>query len=294
MSSDPDRDGRKSSLPVAYEVGYGRPPAASRFQKGQSGNPKGRPKGARGKETPQYDPALRPTDKLILEEAYRHVTIREGDSTIELPAIQAAMRALAISAMKGSRLSQKALAEITQTAEAREAEERMTAMENAFEYKQRWTAEIARCKNLGIDVPEPVPHPEDIVIDLRSGLVRTEGPLDEREKLEWDRRLTRRQEAQEEVNFSALGYKRAKTDRMRDIHLSEWIAEQYIFDLINDVMPGRYKAKLQNRTWHPDASREGTAHEMLKRKRRATQTTPLGDLNGDDQIEISAVTHRSR
>ena len=30
-----------------YEVGYGRPPSATRFQPGQSGNPKGRPKGTR-------------------------------------------------------------------------------------------------------------------------------------------------------------------------------------------------------------------------------------------------------
>lgn len=34
-----------------YEVGYGRPPKAGQFKKGQSGNPKGRKKGARGLKT---------------------------------------------------------------------------------------------------------------------------------------------------------------------------------------------------------------------------------------------------
>jgi len=34
-----------------YEVGYGRPPAHTRFKAGKSGNPKGRPKGARGLNT---------------------------------------------------------------------------------------------------------------------------------------------------------------------------------------------------------------------------------------------------
>ncbi len=38
-----------SKTPAAsdYEIGYGRSPAATRFQPGQSGNPRGRPKGAR-------------------------------------------------------------------------------------------------------------------------------------------------------------------------------------------------------------------------------------------------------
>ena len=36
----------KAKLSNAYAVGYGKPPVPSRFQRGKSGNPKGRPKGA--------------------------------------------------------------------------------------------------------------------------------------------------------------------------------------------------------------------------------------------------------
>jgi len=34
-----------------YEVGYGRPPRYTRFRKGQSGNPRGRPPGAKNMKT---------------------------------------------------------------------------------------------------------------------------------------------------------------------------------------------------------------------------------------------------
>ncbi|KQU51539.1 hypothetical protein ASG72_08285 [Bosea sp. Leaf344] len=55
-----------ASAPKDYEVGRGRPPIANRFKPGQSGNPKGRPKGAKNLST------------LTLEKLQAKVPVREG------------------------------------------------------------------------------------------------------------------------------------------------------------------------------------------------------------------------
>ena len=261
-------DEGKLPVPITGQVvGYGRPPAEHRFQKGRSGNPGGRP--SRSKNKPKrFDPASQPTDNLILEEAYRPVTIREGERTIQLPAIQAAVRALAISAMKGSRLSQRALAELVRTVEERKTNEHHTALENAFDYKQQWTHELDRRRSRGVDLPDPVPHPDDIIIDMRTGHVKTEGPLDELEKRSWDERLARRAEAQDEVNLFAERHRKARTAKANLMWRLEWHFEQRIFDIINDRLPGRYKAKLQNRSFAEGASKEGKALEEFRRGKK--------------------------
>lgn len=200
------------------------------------------------------------------------MTIREGERTIELPAIQAAVRALAISAMKGSRLAQRALAELVRNVEDRKSSERLTAMENAFEYKQKWTDELDRRKRSGVSEPDPVPHPDDIIIDWQTGRVKTEGPLDELEKKAWDERLARRDEAQAEVTAFAQKYRSARSGKAKTMWRLEWHFEQRIFDIINDSLPKRYKAKLVDRSYAEGASRAGTALEVFQRdhpKRRS-------------------------
>ena len=92
-SSTKSPDGNK---PRPYEVGYGKPPVRTRFRKGVSGNPRGGSHVQRARA-------------LALEEAYRMVTVREGDKVTSLPAIQAVMRSQVALAVKGNGPAQRAM-----------------------------------------------------------------------------------------------------------------------------------------------------------------------------------------
>jgi hypothetical protein len=91
----------------AYDVGYGRPPSHTRFRKGVSGNPGGRPRGT----TPGR------ARMLALREAYRSITVREGDIVRSLPAYQAVMRQLVRLAVTGKSPAQRMLIGLVQAIE---------------------------------------------------------------------------------------------------------------------------------------------------------------------------------
>lgn len=80
-----------------HEVGYGKPPKKHQFKPGQSGNPKGRPKGQRNFST------------ILIRELSETLSVKEGGKTKKLTKIEAVIKQLVTKAVKGDA---RALAEL--------------------------------------------------------------------------------------------------------------------------------------------------------------------------------------
>ncbi len=270
--SQPERKDEKDepSNVVPYRVGYGKPPVEHRFKKGQSGNPKGRAKGSTNKPKINTGHGMRAAEEYLRHEAYRPVTLREDGQLIELPAIQAVFRAMGVAAMKGNRFAQKTMAELVTNLEQRDADARFELFGNAIDYKRHWSDEIERCKKHDLPIPEPLPHPDDIIVDPNNGDVRILGPQTKEQKDHYDKATVRRIEAQEEVSYFADKYRKARSEKRKQQYLEEWHWEQRMFDIINDAMPERYKMKLEDRSYREEASRVGeTMKEFVEDRKRA-------------------------
>lgn len=260
-------EGRSDNLPAGYEIGYGKPPAEHRFQNGRSGNPRGRPKLSKNKVPKGHglDFGTQPANQMLLEEAYRTVTIREGDKVIELPVIKAVFRSLGVSAMKGNRLAQATMAELVRRLEEEDRQLRSSLFETACEYKISWEHAIEHARRHGLPEPMPLPHPDDVILDMRMAEVRYEGPITAEEKKRWDRMLEFRDDQQEEVSFCADGYRAAKNKKAHPDLLNSlatnWKRSVELYDRINEPLPDRYRKRLEDRFYPGILNRSGKEDE---------------------------------
>jgi hypothetical protein len=248
---DPDKSGKELA------VGYCNPPAEHRFRKGRSGNPNGRPKRAKQNSKINLEFGMQPAAQFLRQEAYRPIAIREGDRVIELPTIQAVFRAMGVSAMKGNRFAQRTLAEMMQALEGEEYRLRIEHFGAALDYKIAWEREFERCRAQGKLLPEPLPHPDDIILDPNTGGVKIRGPQTREQKEHYDLSIARRDIAQQDVTYYAWKFRRARNPEIKAWYLEEWQAEQRMFDSINDLLGKRYQVELQDRCYEPGSSRKG-------------------------------------
>ena len=90
MAEDSDDRNHETNGKPAYEVGYGKPPQASRFKPGTSGNPKGR-----RKETQNFSTYLR-------QELAASVAVNKDGKSYRMPKVQLIATQLVTSAIKGN------------------------------------------------------------------------------------------------------------------------------------------------------------------------------------------------
>ena len=165
--------------------GYGDPPEEHQFKKGQSGNPAGRPLGAKNKKPLKR--VMNELSDLILGEADRLVPVTEHGKRTEIPLAQLIVRKMAADAAKGSDRARKEFLTMTKEAQQQRIDQRASLIETAMIFQQNAWNEIKQCKNRGIDPPDIVPHPGAVDICLQTGAITITGPKDRGEKVKLEK-----------------------------------------------------------------------------------------------------------
>ena len=129
MSAKEEDHPESESPAVDERVGYGRPPLATRFRPGQSGNPRGRPKGARNFST------------VIASALSERVAVTENRRRRRITKLEAAIKQLVNRAAAGD---PRAISLLIQLAQANEAKANQPDTERVAEADTIVMAELKR------------------------------------------------------------------------------------------------------------------------------------------------------
>jgi hypothetical protein len=122
---------------------------------------------------------------------------------------------MAVNAARGQHRAQRLFAELLTTTESANNTLYREYFGTALDYRKYWQGEIARCKALGLEIPSPVPHPEDISVDMATGTIVIKGPMTPEEKVSWDRLWDHVDELDCDIAALTTQQKRARSEEQR-------------------------------------------------------------------------------
>lgn len=99
-----------------YDVGYKKPPSETKFKKGKSGNPSGRPKGSKNKKVffPLDTANVYEFQKQIIDAGYEKIQVIKDGFPVSMTKLDAVFTQLYNKAMKGDLGASKLLLQYTQ------------------------------------------------------------------------------------------------------------------------------------------------------------------------------------
>ena len=129
-----------------------------------------------------------------------------------VPMAQAVMRSIAVNAAKGHVRAQRLFSELLAATETSNKLLNDEWLDTAIGYKVEWEKELQRREKLGItDLPEPLPHPDQVIIDFDRGAASVVGPMTKKDKAKYDEIMQRRDEFAEEAE-ELLEYRKTLDD----------------------------------------------------------------------------------
>lgn len=243
----------------------------TKFRKGKSGNPKGRPRRIEALDDPLPRFSAASIHDLLRAELHRMARVRVGDGSEEMPMLQAAFRAMATKAAKGDRLAAATMVRLMQQCERDAAREREKAegkprpkarpqpqpeaVTAAEEYKQVWSDVLQDAARGRAKCPVPDPHPDEVLVCRVQGTVRWPGSEPE-EVLSLDllavlrERLAERQRREREtIDAMAHGYEKIRA-------LCDWFWRDDLCRAMARHLPERYGVTESKPKWSEVRLRE--------------------------------------
>lgn len=182
MSGQPENGGGSK------DVGYCKPPRKNRWKKGQSGNPRGRPRKSHLKPIIY---GLDPATKSLLEQDEKRLTVRTPDGEVEMRRSEAVQEKLVKLALGGNLKAIQLYLGLIQSASQESDQHKAELQRLAIAHVENYGSQFRLAEAKGRDPPAVFPHPEDFVIDENYD-VHIVGPVNHWQQLEMEQHHTYR------------------------------------------------------------------------------------------------------
>ena len=164
-------------------VGYGHPPKATRFQKGVSGNPRGRPRKAKPSSEAEIQSL---TNAAILKVGHQSIAAKVDGKAVKMSLIEAIVQKQATTAIAGNPIAQRDFTAAHRKAEeelaarsAVEERERRQQFERIVEWRLLLVRKWATASRRNEEPADPWPHPDDVLVDRANLTLTIRGPISE-------------------------------------------------------------------------------------------------------------------